>query len=199
MVTGAITLYPLFGDKTYVEPTTKKTFRHLPCLSTEGFPIHITVSEDIFNKYMEAIMENDWEATNKFVVWGSVKSVNEVTQGQGLSNIYIRVESMIPTDYNENVNIFSLNGHSTDEFISDNSNNYYWIAANKSIINQDEQKKKPSYMYLMTDKDFTTQDKDILQGTVRIIEHNNMLMLKAVDVEVYSACRLLAEELLENN
>ena len=199
MVTGAITLYPLFGDKTYVEPTTKKTFRHLPCLSTEGFPIHITVSEDIFNTYMEAIMENDWNAINKFVVWGSIKSVNEVTQGQGLSNIYIRVESITPTDYKGNVNTFSLTSHATDECISDNSNNYYWIAANKSIINQDEQKKKPSYMYLTTDKDFAVQDKDILQGTVKIIEHKNMLMLKAVDVEVNSACRLLAEELLEDN
>ena len=199
MVTGAITLYPLFGDKTYVEPTTKKIFRHLPCLSTEGFPIHITISEDIFNKYMEPIMENDWQSINKFVVWGSVKSVNEVTSGQGLSNIYIRVESIIPANDNDNINIFSLTGHSTNEYISDNTNNYYWIAANKSIINQDEQKKKTSYMYLVTKKSFITEDKDILQGTVKITEHNNMLMLNAVDVEVYDSCRLLANELLEDN
>lgn len=199
MVTGMMIVYPLFGDKTYVEPTTKKVFRHLPCLSTEGFPIHITISEDMFNSHMEKIMENDWKATNKFVVFGSIKSVNEVTNGQGLSNIYIRVDSMLPTECTDDVNTFSLTGHSTDEFISDDTNYYYWIAANKSIINQDEQKKKPSYMYLMTNKDFKTQDKDILQGNVKIIEHNNMLMLKAIDVEVYNACRLLAEELLEEN
>lgn len=192
MISGIITVYPRFGKETYVEAKTKQIYRHLPCKTPDGVNIHITVKEEVYQKYVEEINSNDWEDSVLFRVWGEIKSVNEVTQGYGLSNLYIRVNRMEIEESNP-VNIFSLNGHGTKTAETLNDKNYYWIAANKTILNQDEKKNKPTYTYLKTNKNIHYSDKDIIQGTVKLIEVDGQVMLESIHTISYTSCRKLVE------
>lgn len=192
MISGTITLFPRFGKETYIEGKTKQQYRHLPCVTHDGLNIHITVTEELYNKYIEAINSNDWGEEAAFRVWGEVKSVNEVTEGYGLSNLYIRVDRMEP-ETGIPVNVFSLNGHGTKTSKTQDGFNLHWIAANKNILNQEEKKNKPTYCYLKTKDNVTFEDKDIIQGNVKLISIDGELMLESIHTTNYTSCRKLVQ------
>lgn len=198
MISGVLSLYPKFGKETYIETKTKENFRHLPAVTEEGLNICITITEDMYNKYIEDIMVNDWENTNKFVVWGELRSTNDTTTNIGLTNLYMRVDFMIPDTKDTNFNLFSLNSHGTktkDEE-SDELHNYFYVAANKNILNTKEKRNKPSYSYLRTPKRVKYEDKDIIQGSVKLIESNGYLKLEAIHTVGFSSCRKLVNAFL---
>ena len=192
MISGTITLFPRFGKETYIEGKTKQQYRHLPCVTHDGLNIHITVTEELYNKYIEAINSNDWGEEAAFRVWGEVKSVNEVTEGYGLSNLYIRVDRMEP-ETGIPVNVFSLNGHGTKTSKTQDGFNLHWIAANKNILNQEEKKNKPTYCYLKTKDNVTFEDKDIIQGNVKLISIDGELMLESIHTTNNTSCRKLVQ------
>lgn len=192
MISGIISVYPRFGKETYVESKTKQVYRHLPCTTPDGLDIHITVKEEIYLDYIEEINGNVWGNTNLFRVWGEVKSVNHVTEGFGLSNLYLRVDR-IEKEEGVPVNLFSLNGHGTKTVEDIGNNKYYWIAANKNILNKDEKKNKPTYCYLKTNSNVSYLNKDIIQGTVRLIQEDNQILLESIYTNSYTSCRKLVE------
>lgn len=197
MISGVLTLYPKFGKETYIETKTKQNYRHLPAVTEDGINVCITITEDMYNQYCDQIMVNDWENTNKFVVWGELRSTNDTTTNTGLTNLYMRVDFMIPDYKNTNFNLFSLNSHGTktkDE--SDELHNYFYVAANKNILNPMEKRNKPSYSFLRTPKRVQYQDKDIIQGTVKLIENNGHLSLEAIHTVGFSSCRKLVNAFL---
>lgn len=200
MITGVITLYPKFGKETYVESKTKENYRHLPCITTNGVNIHITITEEMYDMYIEKIMENEWGNVNKFIVWGEIRSTNEITEGYGLSNLYIRVDLMSLATEDKNINLFSLNAHGTKTIcnLNDDLHNYFYVAANKNILNQYEKRNKPSYGYLQTNKKVQYLDKDIIQGSVELIEVDGEVRLRALHTVPYTSCRKLVEAFLVN-
>lgn len=198
MISGVLTLYPRFGNKGYVESITKEGFRHLPCVTTNGVNIYITITDEMYQMYNADIANNNWGNTTKFRVWGEIKSVNEVTEGYGLSNLYMRVNLMLIDKSDKTANVFSINAHGTktiDEE-SDELYNYFYVAANKNILNQYEKRNKPSYGYLQTSKKVHYKDKDIIQGTIKLIEVNEEIRLLAVHTVGFSSCRKLVEAYL---
>ena len=198
MITGILSIYPKFGKETYVEAKTKENYRHLPCVTPDGVNLYITITEEMYNKYIEDIILNDWENTNKFIAWGELRSINETTEDCGLTNLYMRVDFMIPDSSENNLNLFSLNSHGTktkDEE-SDNLYNYFYVAANKNILNQKEKRNKPSYSYLKTPKNIHYLDKDIIQGNVKLIETNGELKLEAIHTVGFTSCRKLVDAFL---
>ena len=198
MITGQLTLYPRFGKETYVESKTKRRYRHLPCVTSDGIHIHITITEEDYNNYIEDIMCNEWENSKKFRVWGEIRSVSEVSHGYGLSNLYMRVELMVPDNSDKTVNLFSINAHGTkrNDLESDDLHNYFYIAANKNILNNIEKINKPSYGYLQTNKKTEYQNKDIIQGNVRLIEINGEIRLESLHTVSFTSCRKLVEAFL---
>lgn len=198
MISGVLSLYPKFGKETYTETKTKEQYRHLPAVTEDGLNICITITEDMYNKYIEDIMVNDWINTNKFVVWGEIKSINNTTTSTGLTNLYMRVDFMIPDTKNTNYNLFSISAHGTNtkNEESDEVHNYFFVAANKNILNTKEKRNKPSYSYLRTPKRVKYYDKDIIQGSVKLIECNGRLMLEAIHTVGFSSCRKLVDAFL---
>lgn len=198
MISGVLSLYPKFGKETYTETKTKENYRHLPAVTEDGLDIYITITEDMYNKYIEDIIFNDWKNTNKFIVWGELRSTNETTTNMQLTNLYMRVDFMIPDDKDTNFNLFSLNSHGTKtkrEDIDD-LHNYFYIAANKNILNTKEKRNKPSYSYLKTNKRVQYKDKDIIQGSVKLVENDGILMLEAIHTVGFSSCRKLVNAFL---
>lgn len=198
MISGILSLYPKFGKETYIETKTKENYRHLPAVTEEGLNICITITEDMYNKYIEDIMVNDWENTNKFIVWGELRSTNEATTSAGLTNLYMRVDFMIPDNKDTNFNLFSLNAHGTKtkNEESDELHNYFYVAANKNILNTKEKRNKPSYSYLRTGKRVKYEDKDIIQGSVKLIYADEKLTLEAIHTVGFSSCRKLVNAFL---
>lgn len=198
MISGILTVYPKFGQQTYTETKTKRSYRHLPCVTEDGVNIYITITEEMYNQHIEDIMMNAWENVNKFVVWGELRSTNDATDNVDLTNLFMRVDFMTLDTNDTNFNLFSLNSHGTktkDEY-SDDLNNYFYIAANKNILNSKEKRNKPSYCYLKTKKNVQYEDKDIIQGTVRVIEVNGYLTLEAIHTVAFSSCRKLVDAFL---
>ena len=198
MISGVLTVYPKFGKETYVESKTKMNYRHLPAVTADGINLYITITEEMYDKYIDDIMCNNWDNTNPFRVWGEIRSVNETTEGFGLSNLYLRVELMIPEYSNKNVNLFSINAHGTktNDLDSSDSHNMFYIAANKAILNQKEKRNKPSYGYLQTPKNEKYLEKDIVQGNVKLAEVDGELVLKSLHTVGFTSCRKLAEAFL---
>lgn len=197
MISGILSVYPKFGKETYVESKTKELYRHLPCVTPDGVNIHITITEKMYNRYIEDIMANVWENSKKFLVWGELRSVNEITEGYGLSNLYLRADHMMPdNDENYHSNLFSINSHGTKTSYESDDCNYFWVAANKNILNQEEKKRKPSYGYLKTSKSLKYQDKDIIQGNVKLIEVDGEVRLEALHTVGFTSCRKLVEAFL---
>lgn len=192
MISGMITVFPKFGKETYIESKTKQQYRHLPCVTHDGLNIHITVTEELYKQHIEVINSNDWGEETAFRVWGEVKSVNEITDGYGLSNLYIRVDRM-ELETGVPVNVFSLNGHGTKTSESHDGFNLHWIAANKNILNQEEKKNKPAYCYLKTKNNVIYEDKDIIQGNVKLISIDGTILLESIHTTHYTACRKLVK------
>lgn len=198
MISGILSLYPKFGKETYTETKTKESYRHLPAVTEDGINICITLTEDMYNKHIEAIMLNDWKNINKFIVWGELRSTNEATTSAGLTNLYMRVDYMIPDNKDTNFNLFSLNAHGTKtkNEESDELHNYFYVAANKNILNTKEKRNKPSYSYLRTGKRVKYEDKDIIQGSVKLIYADEKLTLEAIHTVGFSSCRKLVNAFL---
>lgn len=198
MISGILSLYPKFGKETYTETKTKESYRHLPAVTEDGINICITLTEDMYNKHIEDIMLNDWKNINKFIVWGELRSTNETTTSAGLTNLYMRVDYMIPDNKDTNFNLFSLNAHGTKtkNEESDELHNYFYVAANKNILNTKEKRNKPSYSYLRTGKRVKYEDKDIIQGSVKLIYADEKLTLEAIHTVGFSSCRKLVNAFL---
>ena len=200
MITGQITLYPKFEmnkDLQYKELKNLTTYINIPCHTTDGIEIYITLSEELYNLYSEQIMLNKWGDNHKFRVWGEIRSISEATAKAGLSNLYIRVNDMKPDYSDKNVNLFWINAHGTKTSIEDVDSKYFWVAANKSILNKNEKRNKPSYCFLKTDKNNDYKNKDIIQGNVRLsYDEDKQLYLEELYTVKSSTCRKLVEHFM---
>lgn len=195
MINGLLTLYPKFGDNTFKELKSKNIFRNIPCSTDYGFDIYITIREDIYQKYSNDFLENSWGNEKKFIVCGTIKSLTEVTQNSGLSNLYIKADFIEPYDEPFDINLFSVNAHLTKTSFNEEGTNFYRIAANKSILNKNEKMNKSStYCYIKTPLEFHAQD--IMQGSAKIIQHNNELALEGLHLSMFTGCRELTETFL---